>query len=173
MSYIHFITTGCGPKPKVRNCIMNFQDLSIKELANIFNQAIETNNLDIAPVKKFASKGDAIKRIEKVFAVHNLQYTAHENTADDQAPAAKLVKEKKAKKVKAEKAPAGKRGPAPEYSDDMVITNVVANPKREGSAAHGRFAKYKNGMTIAEAVKAGLRRDDFRWDVAHKHITIK
>jgi hypothetical protein len=71
------------------------------------------------------------------------------------------------------KAEAKKRGPAAQYADDMVITVLVANPKRPNSKAFARFALYATGMTVREAMTAGLRRDDFRWDVMHAHIEIK
>lgn len=66
----------------------------------------------------------------------------------------------------------GKRGPAPDYSDDMVIAGVVSNPKRPGSMAHTRFALYREGMTVGAFLKAGGRRDDLSWDVKHGHIKI-
>jgi Protein of unknown function (DUF2786) len=79
--------------------------------------------------------------------------------------------EPKAKKAKA-KTTGGKRGPAPTYRDDQTIVVLVSNPKRPGTQAFARYAHYKTGMTIAEALAAGLRRDDFRWDVFHGHIQI-
>lgn len=49
------------------------------------------------------------------------------------------------------------------------------NPKRAGSAAAGRFAAYKDGMTIDAALKAGVRSDDLSFDSheTRKFITIK
>lgn len=38
------------------------------------------------------------------------------------------------------------------------------NPKREGSGAHGRFQLYRDGMTIKEALDAGLSRADINYD---------
>jgi len=96
----------------------------------------------------------------------------HQTPTD--AAAAPAPKAKKAKKAKATEAVAAKkRGPAPEYKDEQVITVLVANPKREGSMAHGRFALYTSGMTVAAALAAGVRRDDFRWDTYHGYITIE
>jgi hypothetical protein len=65
-----------------------------------------------------------------------------------------------------------RRGPAPEYADTQVITLLVANPKRPGSKAFARYANYKDGMTVAQALAAGLTREDFRWDVEKGHIAI-
>lgn len=86
---------------------------------------------------------------------------------------AKRKYERPAKKAKkAKPAPTGKRGPAPEYADHLKITAVIANPKREGSAAHARFALYKEGMTVGEFLKAGGTRADLAWDSKREHIKI-
>lgn len=58
-------------------------------------------------------------------------------------------------------------------NNDHVIVAVVANPKRPGTASHTRFAAYKVGMTIAEAIKAGVTRADVRWDMARDFITLE
>lgn len=49
---------------------------------------------------------------------------------------------------------------------------VKENPKKPGSAAHGRFGKYKSGCTVAAALKAGVTREDLRWDTAKNFIAI-
>jgi hypothetical protein len=46
----------------------------------------------------------------------------------------------------------------------------ATNPKRGDSAA--RFALYTNGMTVAQAIAAGVWMADIRWDVAHKFIEV-
>jgi hypothetical protein len=65
--------------------------------------------------------------------------------------------------------PAGKGS---SFSREAVIGRVVANPKKPGTQAAARFAKYKNGMTVAEALAAGLKAKDIRWDQAHKFIQL-
>lgn len=52
------------------------------------------------------------------------------------------------------------------------IRILVPNPKKPGSKAYERFARYVDGMTVSEALKAGLTREDLRYDVAHKFIDI-
>lgn len=83
---------------------------------------------------------------------------------------------KPAAKSPAKKA-TGKKAPPPRkarFTDEMKITVVAKeNPKREGTAAHKAFARYKSGMTVAEAIKAGVRRADLSYDTANGHITIK
>lgn len=46
------------------------------------------------------------------------------------------------------------------------------NPKRKGSKSFDKFAKYKDGMTVEQAVAAGLTGADLSWDTSHKFITI-
>jgi hypothetical protein len=87
--------------------------------------------------------------------------------AEKAAKAAKPVKAAKAAKASAH------RGPKAEYGDAQVISLLVANPKRKGSLAFKRYANYVDGMTVREALDAGLTREDFRWDTRHGHISIK
>jgi hypothetical protein len=47
------------------------------------------------------------------------------------------------------------------------------NPKRAGSAANTRFALYKSGMTIQQALDAGITRGDINWDSKQGFINIK
>ena len=62
-------------------------------------------------------------------------------------------------------------------SGTTVITVLTAkNPKREGSAAHGHFARYRTGMTVDE-YGAAIRSQaqairNIRWDVAYGHIRL-
>jgi hypothetical protein len=58
------------------------------------------------------------------------------------------------------------------HADDAKITKVEANPKREGTKAHARFALYKKGMTVREALEAGVTRQDLRWDTERKLVVI-
>jgi hypothetical protein len=46
------------------------------------------------------------------------------------------------------------------------------NPKRAGSKSGDRFAKYKAGMTLEQAVAAGCTPADIKWDLDHKFITV-
>lgn len=53
-----------------------------------------------------------------------------------------------------------------------VITNIKENPKREGSASYDRYAKYVEGMTVAEFCEAGGTTGDVRFDAERGHITL-
>lgn len=54
----------------------------------------------------------------------------------------------------------------------MITVLVDRNPKRAGSKAAERFARYVNGMTYGEALKAGIRRDDVYWDLERRFVEV-
>lgn len=66
--------------------------------------------------------------------------------------------------------------PVPAHSastDDRIIRVLVEkNPKRAGTSAHDRFAKYRDGMTVAEALRSGLTRGDLQWDQQRAFIRL-
>jgi len=71
------------------------------------------------------------------------------------------------------------RGPRG-VAETAVITNVVANPKREGSKAQRVFAHYREGMTIAEFCESlkseGLEKEatpNLVYDAKHGFIQIE
>lgn len=49
--------------------------------------------------------------------------------------------------------------------------SAANNPRKRGAV--DRFKLYKENMTLADALKAGLRSGDIRWDFNHKFITIE
>lgn len=79
---------------------------------------------------------------------------------------------KSAKGTTAKKA-GGSAGRKSAFADDAKITVVSKeNPKRPGSKAHGVFKKYKNGMTVAQALAAGVTTAHLRWDSSHGFIKV-
>jgi hypothetical protein len=62
-------------------------------------------------------------------------------------------------------------GPKPMFDDDQKIKILAKENPKCGSAAK-RFDLYKSGMTVAEALKAGLTRAGINWDVRHNFILI-
>lgn len=161
--------------------------ISVKILADLYNLIAET------PVKKFADKATGVKRLTKL-----LEETSHEvfesegeydvrpiatEQADPHAASNALIGnaiandpelaalvQAPAKKVKTV---GGKRGPAPDFSDDSVIAVLVANPKRPNTASWDRFAIYSDGMTVGSFLSKGGRRADLAWDSKHEFISIK
>lgn len=76
-------------------------------------------------------------------------------------------KKEKVPKVKGESKPrAGK------VDNDAVITVLVENPKRKGSASYDRFELYENGMTVAQAKEAGVKPADVLYDLTHNFISV-
>lgn len=60
----------------------------------------------------------------------------------------------------------------PALRDHRVLSQVLPNPKRPGSAAHARYAIYRVGMTVDEALAAGVTRADVRWDAKMGFIVL-
>ena len=70
----------------------------------------------------------------------------------------------------------------PKFKPEMIITMLADkdgkpfsaenNPKRAGSQSAERFALYVNGMSVDQAVAAGLTRGDLANDVDKKFISI-
>lgn len=65
------------------------------------------------------------------------------------------------------------RGAAKRRSDTRTVAWVADNPKKPGSAAHARFALYAVGSTVDEALAAGVRAEDVRYDLAHGYIRVE
>jgi hypothetical protein len=103
--------------------------------------------------------------------------TTKESKSSKATKAAKAVvaKVKKAKpEAKAKKAAKGTgRGRAPNYAADAKIKLLVKdNPHRAGTGRFKRWPKYKSGMTVSEAIKAGLTYQNLRFSVLDGHIAI-
>lgn len=62
--------------------------------------------------------------------------------------------------------PRAERTPRSGVTDPRIIVSVAPNPKRPGSASHARYELYRVGMTVDEAIAAGVRREDIAWDSA-------
>jgi hypothetical protein len=54
----------------------------------------------------------------------------------------------------------------------IITIKSIANPKRQGTLAHGRFELYKDGMTVAEYVAAGGRTGDVNHDAEAGYIEL-
>lgn len=87
-----------------------------------------------------------------------------EEGADDMAA--------KKKAAKAAKTKAPKTGRTRKNADAKITLLVKENPKRKGTAAHARYAKYETGMTVGEALKKGITSADLVYDAKHNYIRI-
>lgn len=94
----------------------------------------------------------------------------------EKAPAAAEAKKDTTPK---ERAPAGPRGVPQDATIHMLSDKsgkpygVDNNPKRAGTAGHERFAKYTDGMTVGEAIAAGVWAADIKWDLDKKFIEVR
>lgn len=64
------------------------------------------------------------------------------------------------------------RAPRPTKSDPRVVTFVAPNTKKPGSKSHARYELYAVGMTVQEALAAGLTGADIKWDSERGNIKI-
>jgi hypothetical protein len=84
-----------------------------------------------------------------------------------------------ARQAKPTKPAAPAKAKVPDYrklklnAEDVIDGVRKSNPWKEGTKGHGYYSLYKSGMTVAEAVKAGVPRGYVAWDVAHGFITLK
>jgi len=76
------------------------------------------------------------------------------------------------KNGKAAKAKAPKTGRTRRDANAKITLLVKENPKRKGTESCKRYDKYKSGMTVAEALKAGITPADLSYDVKHGNIKI-
>lgn len=103
-------------------------------------------------------------------AVGGFNRNNYKREEGDEAMAAKAAKKSAKKAAKKKGAPPVRKS---RLKPDQKITVVAnENPKREGSAAHKAFAKYKTGMTVESALKAGVKSSDLNWDIKHGHIKV-
>jgi hypothetical protein len=73
-----------------------------------------------------------------------------------------------AKKTKTEGETETKKNGRTVYSDDMIITVVAeSNPQRQGTKSHSMHEKYQNGMTVKQAMEAGVSKSHIIYGV-HK-----
>lgn len=59
------------------------------------------------------------------------------------------------------------------WTPQHVIETVTENPKRQGTASYERYAKYRVGMTVAEALAAGITRGDLAWDTERGFVVLR
>jgi hypothetical protein len=106
------------------------------------------------------------------------QYKKAEKQALEAAKVEKALKTAKPKKEKSEKAPReNKEGARTRSTIDVTKKiHILAkeNPKRDGSRGHAVFAKYKDGMTVAEFIGiADDHRANLNWDLKHGFVELK
>lgn len=137
--------------------------LTIMELTAIYNAVIKTMP-DGKPLESFHTKPDGVKRVmwlinETKMSIQDILKIVPEDTVRKHVE--NLLGEQKPVKVVNKVAP---QPSLPPQANKKISILVQTNPKRPNSASHERFAKYKPGMTVAEALKAGVTKADLVWD---------
>ena len=135
--------------------IANFKSLEISEI-NYLATAIETAHPEFV-----AQQGGEYEDGEELF------HHCDSHGLDRQKMRREIQKE-----VGAVKPARGPRKAAQKTSDPRPITKVVANPKKKGSKSYDRFELYKEGMTVNDALAAGVLRADIAYDSERGYITI-
>lgn len=158
---------------------MKYQELlnqlTVVELTSIYNAlatAKVTADADLVAIDHFPSKQDGVKRLMYIISQTHLTM----------ADIAKLVPEdlvrKKIENMITQQAATQRvarsgtnvrpvnttAAVAPATAGKKIVLIAQTNPKRKGSASYERYAKYVNGMTVADALKAGVTKADLQWD---------
>lgn len=83
------------------------------------------------------------------------------------------TKRKRAAKAPAKKSSSKKVAKNGDLIPEATITILAeSNPKRRGTAAYKRFAKYQPGQTVSAALSKGLQRRDLNYDRQHGFIRV-
>lgn len=136
-------------------------NLSIKNLAEVYNELAKQ------PVSKFADKKVALKRAFEILPEY--VEPAPEPKAEEQI----FVHEHLIKLGLIKKAPKAAHTTRGKYNPGDVITILSPkNPKRPETQAFATFSKYQDGMTVEQALSAGIPRADLSWDNCHGFIRI-
>lgn len=102
---------------------------------------------------------------------------AKENGADKaaKAAAAKQAKEERAKRAASEKAAREKRRikKSDVKPDSKIKILVDANPRREGTAPHAHFAKYRNGTKVSTFLEGGGEWLHLQADIERGYIGLE
>jgi len=55
----------------------------------------------------------------------------------------------------------------------VIYLRVTHNPKKLHKQCYYRFEKYRNGLTIRDALLLGVTRNDLKWDTDHDFIRVE
>ena len=126
--------------------VKELKDMTIAELVVVYNRHSNKK------IKTFRSKAEAVRRTKTVMSAGKPQKDGTNTKGTGGAKSG---------------------GRSKNADTDTIHINTDVNPKRKGTTAHATFARYREGMTIAAAIKAGIPRADIRWDSKKRFIIIK
>ena len=125
----------------------------------------ELKDIEKTAAKKAEAKADKKAVVKKADAAHK--------AAMKKSDAAHKAAVKKSDAKPAAEPKTSNVGRKSKIDGTQKITVLVdENPKRAGSNAHARFAKYKTGMTVSKALELGVTPADLAYDTKSKYISI-
>ena len=138
---------------------------------SLIQEEVVTNE-DLAQQAEDAPSPEPVKKTRtKKAADPEAQAKKAAEKAEKEAARALKKAEREAAKANKQPADTSIRAGALRYAMTDIVTLLVdANPKRGASA--DRFAGYKSGQTVAEALAAGLKRADIVWDAGRGYISV-
>jgi len=128
-----------------------------------------------APIKKFADRATAAKRLIALAEAHGKAVDVALYADEVAAPAPQAKAPKKAKAAAKQAAPEGtKRGRVSEFSGKTIKSKVPENPRREGTQGFESFkiVLANPGITYEDYLAAGGRRQDLAWDLDHDWVVV-
>lgn len=96
-------------------------------------------------------------------------YSDEEREAELSRGRRRADQQARAQREQEERAGQAARQPSPRRGlgldlDAAITVLAASNPKRPGSKSHARFALYRTGMSVREAMEAGVTKADLRHD---------
>lgn len=128
---------------------------TLSELTAMHNRIAGKTN----QVKKFRDKPTAIARLQKIF--NNTPSTQPLSLEKESTPKARSTKPMPKISLQGRTSP---------YAGKKIKILVDKNPRREGTAGHGNWSLYKNGLSYEEFRAIGGGTEHLRWDVEHGYI---
>jgi hypothetical protein len=126
---------------------------------------VELRDLAPDPVGEMRQKAEAVSAKDEKAAAKTAK--AADREAKKQAREAATAQKKADREAKsaAKSVPKARVGRSSKLDDTAVIHLVSEkNPKRAGSKAFGYWESLRNGMTVKEAMDAGVPRGDILWN---------
>ena len=128
---------------------------------------VEARECGPDPVGEMRMKADSesVKNKKQIKEEMKAQKAAEREAARAAKASAKAARTKEPK--------AARQVQVGKFGEDGVITRVSEeNPKRPGSLAHGYWETVKTGMTVKQAVEAGVPLGDLKWNFGRGFIQI-
>jgi len=137
-----------------------FSTKSIVELTALYNKIMQAT--DGKQIKKFRNKAAAIEALSQY---SDSQISAHIAEFERRFTAPSTARDPKARRHQVSTHRA-------EWLAQTITLLVDENPKKPGSKAAARWELYLEGMTVKEALAAGITRSDLRFNADNEFIAL-